>query len=108
MAVTRFDLAGRVAEKTGVSRRAALRIINAFIEETAEAVREGERVELRNFGVFSRKESGGKVLRSPRTGKRMRVPARTSLKFKPSARFKEDIPGEGSIKEAGNGKSEKI
>ncbi len=88
MTVTRSNLAARVAEELGLSRRLVLRILNSFTEEIADAVLRDERVELRNFGVFSRRELGARVIRNPKTGKRMRAPAKTGVRFKPGKRLK--------------------
>ncbi len=91
MTVTRSDIARSVAGELGLSRRLVLKILNAFTEEISEAVAGGERVELRNFGVFSRRELGKRVIRNPKSGRNMHVPARTALKFKPGKNLKNTL-----------------
>lgn len=88
MTVGRGFIAGRIAGETGLPRRLVITVINAFIDEIGEAVAGGDRVEIRNFGVFSRRELGERVLRNPRTGARMRAPARSALRFRPCKKFR--------------------
>ena len=44
------------------------KVINAILDEMVEALRRGDRVELRGFGAFSAKIRGPRQGRNPRTG----------------------------------------
>ena len=44
------------------------KIVNAILDEMVEALRRGDRVELRGFGAFSAKLRGARTGRNPRTG----------------------------------------
>jgi integration host factor subunit beta len=44
------------------------KIVNAIFDEIVEALRRGDRVELRGFGTFSTKLRGARQGRNPRTG----------------------------------------
>ena len=44
------------------------KIVNAILDEIIEALRRGDRVELRGFGAFSAKLRGARQGRNPRTG----------------------------------------
>ena len=44
------------------------KIVSAIFDEIVEALRRGDRVELRGFGVFSAKLRGARRGRNPRTG----------------------------------------
>ena len=44
------------------------KVINAILDEMVEALRRGDRVELRGFGSFSAKLRGAHQGRNPRTG----------------------------------------
>ena len=44
------------------------KIVSAIFDEIVEALRRGDRVELRGFGVFSAKLRGARQGRNPRTG----------------------------------------
>ena len=44
------------------------KVVNAILDEMVEALRRGDRVELRGFGAFSAKLRGPRQGRNPRTG----------------------------------------
>ena len=44
------------------------KIVNTILDEMVEALRRGDRVELRGFGAFSAKLRGARQGRNPRTG----------------------------------------
>jgi len=44
------------------------KVVNAIIDEMVEALRRGDRVELRGFGAFSVRPREARTARNPRTG----------------------------------------
>ena len=44
------------------------KVVSEILDETVEALRRGDRVELRGFGAFSAKLRGARQGRNPRTG----------------------------------------
>jgi integration host factor subunit beta len=52
------------------------KVVNAIFDEMVEALRRGDRVELRGFGVFSAKLRGARTGRNPRTGAAVSVAKR--------------------------------
>ena len=44
------------------------KVVNAIFDEMVDALRRGDRVELRGFGVFSAKLRGARTGRNPRSG----------------------------------------
>jgi DNA-binding protein HU-beta/integration host factor subunit beta len=65
-------------------------IQRVFDGNTETLVREG-RIELRNFGVFEVKQRKPRKARNPRTGERVKVPARRVVTFKPGREMGERI-----------------
>ena len=57
---------------------------DALIEAIAEALKRGDRVELKGFGSFSVIETKARAGRNPRTGKPVQIPAGRRVRFKPS------------------------
>ena len=51
---------------------------------SAEALRRGERIEIRGFGTFSVTETKARNGRNPRTGQPVKIPAGRRVRFKPS------------------------
>lgn len=81
------DLVDRLSERRNISLRKAAPLVAALFECLAGALRRGERIEIRGFGVFTVRNYKGHRGRNPRTGqavevKPMRVPFfRTSRGF---------------------------
>jgi DNA-binding protein HU-beta/integration host factor subunit beta len=59
------------------------------------------RIELRNFGVFEVKKGKPRQARNPRTGEKVKVPARLVVTFKPGREMEERV---GRLKNLPNGR----
>ena len=57
-------------------------IVDTIINEMADALVRGDRVELRGFGAFSVKEREARTGRNPRTGETVKVAAKRTPAFK--------------------------
>ena len=63
------ELVQRIAEQNPhLYQRDVENIVNAILDEVTNALRHGNRVELRGFGAFSVKRRDARVGRNPRTG----------------------------------------
>jgi integration host factor subunit beta len=80
--VTKRELVQRIAEKTGVQQVSAKEIIQTFLDEIIVELSNGNRLEFRDFGVFEPKTKARRLARNPRTGDKVEVPAKTTVKFK--------------------------
>ena len=58
------------------------KFVNIVLDEIANALKDGGRVELRGFGAFSVKSRDGRVGRNPRTGTTVEVEAKRALSFR--------------------------
>jgi integration host factor subunit beta len=58
------------------------KIVNTILDEMVEALRRGDRVELRGFGVFSVKHREARQGRNPKTGAVVAVAKKASAFFK--------------------------
>ena len=57
---------------------------NIILIEIKNALKRGERVELRGFGVFSSKVQKARISRNPKTGEKVNTPAKKTIHFKMS------------------------
>ena len=57
---------------------------NIILGEIRRALRRGERVELRGFGVFSTKTQKSRISRNPKTGEKINTPEKKTIHFKMS------------------------
>jgi integration host factor subunit beta len=56
---------------------------------------EGQRLEIRNFGVFEVKKRDARMGRNPRTGEEVRIGEKQVASFKPGKALKEYVSGTG-------------
>jgi integration host factor subunit beta len=69
VAMIKSDLVQRIsAQNPHLFQQDVEKIVNAILNEIVEALRRGDRVELRGFGAFSAKTRGARTGRNPRTG----------------------------------------
>jgi integration host factor subunit beta len=72
--MTKSELIQRIAEQNPhLYHRDVERIVTTIFEEIADALAQGNRVELRGFGAFSVKHRDARVGRNPRTGDAVHV-----------------------------------
>lgn len=86
---TKRDLVERVsARQNGVSKMQVQEVVQTFLEEIVSALSKGERIELRDFGVFTPKTRAARKARNPKTGAEVSVPETRTASFKPGKEFK--------------------
>ena len=81
--VIKLDIMNNVAEKTGVPKQKAEAAVEALFEAMKDAMKRGERIELRGFGVFVVKPRKRGIGRNPRTGTQVAIPEGKTIRFKP-------------------------
>jgi nucleoid DNA-binding protein len=59
-------------------------IASRLFEGIAIAVQEGHRVSIFDFGTFSPKTTAARVCMNPRTGAKVSVPAKSTIRFTPT------------------------
>jgi integration host factor subunit beta len=67
------------------------KIVNAIFDEIADALRRGDRVELRGFGAFSAKLRGARQGRNPATGAVVSVAQKAMPHFKTGKEMRERL-----------------
>src|SRR5712672_976338 len=83
MTLTKRDLVIRISEETGLVQQQVLDIVQKTLDYIAEALAKGDKVELRNFGVFEVKVRKARVGRNPNKPETdVPIPARSMVKFK--------------------------
>ena len=101
--VTKRELVQRIAEKTGVQQISAKEVIQSFLDEIINELAKGNRLEFRDFGVFEPKSKAQRVARNPRTGDKVEVPEKTTVKFKVGRLMKKRIQKEEANSRAAGG-----
>lgn len=77
------DIVRRVAEKLDITKVKSEQAVDSVFDALKLAMREGERIELRGFGVFVVKPRKSGIGRNPRTGAEVPIPPGKTVRFKP-------------------------
>jgi nucleoid DNA-binding protein len=92
MTITKKDLALQVSKDTGCKKSLAARMVDSVFAAMRESLIQGDRIEIRGFGVFHVKDTKAKpAARNPRTGEIIHVPAHRKTHFKPGKLLKERL-----------------
>jgi DNA-binding protein HU-beta/integration host factor subunit alpha len=86
------DLVVRISAETRIVQHHVLDVVQKTLDHIAEAVTQGRKVELRNFGVFEVKTRKARVGRNPHApASDVRIPPRAVVKFKPGKEMREAV-----------------
>ena len=85
------ELIEAMVKKTGATKAATEKTLNAFVETVIEALKEGDRVQLSGFGTFEVRERAERIGRNPFTGEEITIAATKSPAFKAGKRFKDAL-----------------
>ncbi len=84
MTGTRRSLARKVANDAKVTEETARQVLTALLDSLTNAFASGDRIELRDFGVFTTRQKPARVRRNPYNGESVSLPAKTVVQFSPS------------------------
>jgi integration host factor subunit beta len=89
--MTKADLISEVSRIAELSKKDAENIVNVFLDRIVDALKDGEKIELRGFGSFKLRSRNSRVGRNPRTSEAVQVPAKKVPYFKPGKDLKKLI-----------------
>lgn len=89
--MTKKTLAREVGKNVGLSQVVVRGVMDRIFTAISNSLARGERVELRNFGVFKTGTVRERVMKNPKTGKAIHIPARTAVRFKPGKELKRRV-----------------
>ena len=87
----RGDLVQAVAEATHLSRKDAESAFDALIDSLTQYLKQGEKVTISGFGVFSVGQRAARTGRNPQTGAAVSIPASKAPRFKAAKGFKDAV-----------------
>ncbi len=85
------DLVKLIAEKTDLTQKDVTLVIDAFIEESTNALRAGKEVAVAGFGKFVVRKRAARESINPRTKEVVKVPASLAPAFKPGKALKDAV-----------------
>ena len=89
--MNKVELVGAVASKSEISKKDVEKVINAFTNIVADALVDGDKVQLVGFGTFEVVERAKRQGRNPATGEAITIAASKSPKFKAGKALKDAV-----------------
>ena len=89
--MNKAQLIDAIAEKAGLTKADSKKALDAFIEATTDALKNGDRVALIGFGSFSVSTRSARTGRNPQTGAPIKIDEKKVVKFKPGAELTESV-----------------
>ena len=80
--MTKQDMIDRMAKEARVSKAAAGRALEAYLNAVGEELRKTGRLSLAGFGTFNCVQRRARTGRNPRTGGAIQIPARKVVRFR--------------------------
>ncbi|MCX6334604.1 MAG: HU family DNA-binding protein [Bacteroidia bacterium] len=80
--MTKKDLVAAIAKDSGLSIKDAGKSLNSFVTSVGKSMKKGQRLQLPGLGTFKVVKRSARVVRNPRTGAKLNVPAKKVVKFK--------------------------
>lgn len=89
--VNKAELVGVIAEKTGMKKKDAGKVVNAVFESIAESLGNCEKVQVIGFGTFDVRARQAREGRNPATGDVIQIPATKAPVFKAGKALKNSV-----------------
>ncbi|HME42442.1 MAG TPA: HU family DNA-binding protein [Syntrophorhabdales bacterium] len=86
--MTKIELVDKMAKDAKVTKAAAGKALDSFVDGVKKALKKGEKVTLIGFGTFSVTQRKARKGRNPQTGKEIKIAARKAPKFKAGSDLK--------------------
>jgi len=91
--MTKAELIAKIAEDAGITKSAAEKALNSFIDNVTRALKKGDKITLTGFGTFSVTKRKARKGRNPQTGEVIKIKATKVPKFSPGKGLKEAVAG---------------
>ncbi len=89
--MTKTELIDKMAKDAKVTKAAAGKAIDSFVDGVKKALKKGEKVTLIGFGTFSVSQRKARKGRNPRTGAEIKIAARKAPKFSAGLALKKAV-----------------
>ncbi len=89
--MNRLDLIQTLKTEAGITKTEAAAVVHLFFDEMADALANGDRVEIRGLCSFYVKKYKGYTGRNPKTGEQVKIKAKKQPFFKCGKELKERV-----------------
>src|ERR1700750_1469972 len=87
--MTKADLVEEVTQLGDLTRRDGEVIVDTIFDSVINALKTGDKIEIRGFGSFRIRQRKPRIGRNPKTGAKVEVPAKRVPYFKPSKELRD-------------------
>ena len=91
--MNKLELIAALKENANISKSEATKVVQIFFDHMAAAMARGERVEIRGLCSFYVKGYKSYVGRNPKTGEKIFINSKRTVKFRSFTKLKEEING---------------
>jgi DNA-binding protein HU-beta len=91
--MTQAQMTAYLANKIGLSKRQAKSALDELNDLVCRQLKKEGSLRLAGLGVFRKRKLKARVGRNPATGERIKIPARTRLRFTPAKALKDSVLG---------------
>ena len=92
--MNKTELIDQIAESADITKKAAGDVLDGFMKAVTDTMKKGGKLQLVGFGTFSVAKRSARTTRNPQTGKEMKVPAKTGVKFKAGSKLADIVNSE--------------
>lgn len=89
--MNKSELISKVSESSELTKKDVTKAVDAVFEAIAEALKNGDKVQLVGFGNFEVRERSARKGRNPQTGQEIDIPASKIPAFKPGKSLRDGI-----------------
>jgi integration host factor subunit beta len=90
--VVKSELVRELSEKLPeLQQRDVEMALNCMLKQMEEALFQGERIEIRDFGSFDLHHRTPRLARNPKSGEAVNLPAKVAVHFKPGKDMKDRV-----------------
>lgn len=93
--MTKRELVVKVASALGVTQHEVSDVVQTMLDVIVESLVEGQRLEIRDFGVFETRTRDARTGRNPRTGREVPISRKRVAAFRPGKALKERVHESG-------------
>ncbi len=89
--MNKSQLIDAMAKDAGVTKSAAKKALESFMDSVEKTLKKGGKVSLIGFGTFSVQSRKAREGRNPATGKTIKIPAKKVVKFKAGSGLSDSV-----------------
>ena len=90
--MTKSELIEKLVQSHGIlNAKVSEVVVNTIFDSIEEALKSGDKVEIRGFGSFTIRERLGREARNPKSGEVVRIPSKKTPFFKTGKELKERV-----------------